>query len=84
MPSAAGMAGMMKRNTITTPWSVNTWLYVSGSMIVRPGVKSSMRTSSAKTPPNTKNVMTEIRYMMPIRLWSSVMSHDMIPFFTSR
>jgi hypothetical protein len=67
-PIAAGIDGMMKRNTMTTPCSVNMWLYVSASMIVLPGLMSSSRTRSAKTPPIKNAVRTLIKYMTPIRL----------------
>ncbi len=49
-------------------------------MMVRPGVKSSSRTSSAKMPPSMKAVIVLQRYMTPMRLWSSVVSHDQMPF----
>ena len=79
MPIAAGMRGLMKRNTITAPWSVNTRLYVAAPMIVRPGVNSSSRTSSANMPPMKNARITDARYMTPIRLWSRVTSHDFTP-----
>ena len=69
---AAGIDGMMKRNTMIAPWSVNALLYMVGDMIVSPGVMSSMRTSSAKKPPTAKNNRIDARYMMPRRLWSTV------------
>ena len=68
LPSTPGMAGMMKRKTITTPCSVKAWLYVSALMIVRFGVRSSSRSNSAKKPPRANAVRTLTRYMRPIRL----------------
>ena len=40
---------------------------------------SSIRTSSAKIAAEQERQATIIRYMMPMRLWSSVKSHDLIP-----
>ena len=80
LPSAAGIDGMMKRNTMIAPCSVNMRLYVSAPMIVRPGVSSSRRTRSAKMPPRMNANRIEARYMMPIRLWSSVVSQLFRPF----
>ena len=37
-------------------------------MIVRPGVKSSVRSSSANMPPRANAIRTENRYMTPMRL----------------
>ncbi len=71
-PSAAGTLGMMKRKTMTAPWSVKKRLYVSASMMVLPREKSSRRTSSAKMPPARKARLTIVRYISPMRLWSSV------------
>ena len=50
------------------PCRVKTWLYWSAVMIVPPGVRSSVRISSAKTPPRKKLTSTETRYITPIRL----------------
>ena len=36
--------------------------------------------SIAIIPPTKKNVITEKRYRIPIRLWSTVNSHDFHPF----
>ena len=48
-------------------------------MIVPPGVSSSVRISSAKTPPMKKLTSTETRYITPMRLWSSVKIHESRP-----
>ena len=40
------------------------------------GVISCVRISSAITPPATKNTSEVAMYMIPIRLWSTVVSHD--------
>ena len=51
----ASKDGMAKRNIITEPWTVKTWLYVSAERKVLPGTASWMRMSSASTPPKSKN-----------------------------
>jgi len=79
LPSAAGMPGMMNRKIITAPCSVNMWLYVSADMIVGPGENNSVRNSAAKAPPKPSDAMIAIRYITPIRLWSSVNSQDAMP-----
>jgi hypothetical protein len=48
-------------------------------MMVRPGVSSSVRTNSANKPPSAKAVSTLIKYITPMRLWSSVSAHDAKP-----
>ena len=53
-------------------------------MTVGPGVSSSMRSSSAKTPPRKNPVSVNARYMTPMRLWSSVVSQDRTPFSALR
>ena len=61
LPKMPGMAGIMKRKIMITPCSVNMRLYVIASMTVGPGVSSSSRSSSAKTPPRKKPVSVSTR-----------------------
>jgi hypothetical protein len=70
---------MMNRKIMMAPWSVNTRLYVSALMMVRPGVRSSMRISIANIPPSRNANRMEARYMTPMRLWSTVVSQDLRP-----
>src|SRR5215471_8126251 len=48
--------------------------------MVWPGENSSMRTSSANTPPSISAPRMPNRYMNPMRLWSSVVSQLLRPF----
>ena len=75
-PKTAGMLGIRKKNTMMMPCALNALLYDSDSIRSPRGVRSSMRISAAATAPIKKNSVTEIRYMMAMRLWSSVNSHD--------
>ena len=63
------------------PCSVNSWLYTSAVTpgMVWPGVSSSVRTSSANTPPTKKLTNTATMYITPMRLWSSVSAQLMKP-----
>ena len=79
LPSTAGIDGTRKKKTITTPWSVNSLLYVSGWTTSPAGVISSSRISVAAAPPMKKNNVIEIMYRIAIRLWSVVSSHDLTP-----
>ena len=78
LPSDAGMLGTMKRNTITTPWNVNSRLYSSAVRKSEPGFISSARTISAAMPATAKKSETVNRYITPIRLWSTVVAHALI------
>ena len=79
LPKAPGIAGMMTKKVMIAPCKVKKRLYVSASMIVSPGAINSVRMPRAKRPPSKKLASVAITYITPIRLWSSVMSHDMIP-----
>ncbi len=68
LPSAAGMPGMMTRNTITAPCSVKKLLYVSPATSCLPGAHSSVRTISANAPPTISAIRIAHRYIIPIRL----------------
>ena len=57
------------------PCIVNSWLYCSGETICRPGRASSARMSRAMTPPMRKNAKDVVRYIVPMVLWSVVVSH---------
>ena len=56
------------------PCIVNSWLYCSGERNCRPGRASSMRMSSAITPPTAKKISDVTMYIRPINLWSVVRS----------
>src|SRR5688572_7747347 len=62
-------AGMIAPNTITSPCTVVSWLKKSGSRSCRPGWKSSVRISSAITPPTRNIVNANHRYIVPMSLW---------------
>ena len=79
LPNTPGIAGIMNRKIMTTPCSVNMRLYVFAPMMVGSGVSSSSRIAIAKMPPSRNITSTDTRYMTPIRLWSSVSSHDLTP-----
>ena len=68
LPSTAGIDGIRKKNTITTPCIVNRRLYMSGSNRSAAGVSSSSRTRSAKKPPRKKKSVMEKRYRSAMRL----------------
>ena len=73
----AGMDGMRNRNSITTPWAVNVLLYWSFVVTIAPcGEIRFSAHEAGRVPPMTKNRVNETRYRMPIRLWSTVNSHD--------
>ena len=78
-PSTAGTDGIRKKKTMITPWTVNSLLYVSEMNQVFVGWMSSMRRSTAASPPTAKKNVIEIRYRIAIRLWSVVRSHDLTP-----
>ncbi len=56
------------------PCIVNSWLYCSGERNCMPGRASSVRISSAITPPTMKNTNDVTRYILPMSLWSVVRS----------
>ena len=79
-PITAGIDGMRKRKSITTPCRERP--VVASSVRMAPvGVIRLRRTIPAAIPPTTKNTVIEIRYRMPIRLWSVVRSHDQMPYW---
>src|SRR6478736_1588684 len=70
---------MTPRKIIEVPCIVNSWLYISGVRNVWSGIRSCQRISRASRPPIRKNRKAEAPYMMPIRLWSTVVSQLLIP-----
>jgi hypothetical protein len=75
-PKTAGIAGIRKKNTMIIPCCEKTLLYVPVSSKSLCGVKSSKRIVAAYRPPRKKNTDTAIRYIIAMRLWSLVRSHD--------
>src|SRR3954466_11513751 len=73
------MTGTTNRKTMVVPCIVISWLYVCGSSSVLLAWLSCRRISSASVPPSRKNTKVRTRYMIPIRLWSVVVTHDVQP-----
>src|SRR6476469_2433782 len=73
------MTGTTNRKIIVVPCIVISWLYVSGSSSVLLATPSCRRMSSASVPPSMKNTKVRTRYMIPMRLWSVVVTHDVQP-----
>src|SRR3954467_14268090 len=73
------MTGTTNRKTIVVPCIVISWLYVCGSSSVLFAWLSCRRISSASVPPSMKNTKVRTRYMIPMRLWSVVVTHDVHP-----
>jgi hypothetical protein len=71
--------GMMNRKIITEAWMVKIWLYSSALNGGASGSASCRRTSSAARPPSRKKMNVLTMYMIPIFLWSGVVSHSPIP-----
>ncbi len=66
-------SGVANSSSMIVPCMVKSWLYVSRlSTICRPGAASSARMASAIAPATMKNPNEEIRYSVPIFLWSVV------------
>ena len=80
-PNTAGRPGMMKRKIIMIPWSVKNVLYVCGSMMVLPGVSISRRIRNPNVTARRKNTDIETRYSSPIRLWSVLKIHALMPVY---
>src|SRR3954470_10681726 len=73
------MTGTTNRKTIVVPCIVISALYVCGSSSVLLLWLSCRRISSASVPPSRKNTNVRTRYMIPIRLWSVVVTHEVQP-----
>ncbi len=67
-------SGIAKSSSITEPCMVKAWLNCSLERICVPGRASSARMTRARTPPIRKNPNEDTRYMVPIVLWSVVVS----------
>lgn len=57
--------GIAKRNIMTEPWTVKTWLYISAERNWLPGTASWMRIIKASTPPKRKNRKVVAVYQRP-------------------
>src|SRR5215211_3180350 len=73
------MTGTTNRKIIVVPCIVISALYVCGSSSVLLLWLSCRRISSASVPPSRKNANVRTRYMIPIRLWSVVVTHEVQP-----
>src|SRR3954452_10619198 len=78
------MVGTTNRKIIVVPCIVNSWLYVCGVSSVLSAWLSCRRIISASTPPRMKKANVRTRYMIPIRLWSVVVIHDVQPVGSRR
>src|SRR5207244_530906 len=73
------MTGTTNRKIIVVPWIVNSSLNVCGVSRLLFAWLSWRRIISASTPPSTKKTKVVTRYMIPIFLWSVVVTHDTQP-----
>ncbi len=78
-PSTPGMTGIRNKKIMIVPWAVNALLYWSSSRIAPVGVIRLVRTRAMANAPKVKKTLTETRYRMAIRLWSTVNSHENRP-----
>src|SRR5215470_6218099 len=69
-----------KKKIMVVPWADTSWLYTSALTTLAFGVLSWSRMTSAKTPPMTNERIPVVMYMMPISLWSVVVSQRLIGF----
>ena len=67
---------MMNRNSIVLACIVKNWLYLSWLIRSLLDQASCERTISARMPPTTMKAIVNMRYIMPIFLWSVVVSHS--------
>ena len=75
----AALSGMTTRKIMVVPCIVKIRLYWSGLSTSPLAVVSCRRRSSASMPPRTKNARAVTPYIMPIRLWSTVVIQLQIP-----
>ena len=61
LPRMDGIAGIRKKNTMTTPCMVKSWLYVSSLTRSPAGVARSSLIRTAKAPPTKKKNVTAAR-----------------------
>src|SRR3954470_22324481 len=73
------MTGTTNRKIIVVPCIVKSWLYVCGCRNVLSDCDSCTRMSSASTPPRRKKANVRTRYMIPMRLWSVVVTQLVQP-----
>src|SRR5437763_1132170 len=73
------MNGTTNRKIIVVPCIVNSSLYVFGSRRVLSAWLSCRRISSASVPPRRKKTKVRTMYMIPIFLWSVVVTHEVHP-----
>ena len=78
MPSPA-IIGTTNRKIIVVPWIVNSALYVCGVISVLLGAPNCSRIISASVPPIRKKTNVVTMYMIPMRLWSVVVTHEVQP-----
>src|SRR5262249_53469780 len=71
--------GIAKRKIIVVACIVNIWLYRSAERMVPFGPASWARMSKDSLPPVLKNTSAVTPYMIPMRLWSTVNTHDRQP-----
>jgi hypothetical protein len=77
----AAPIGMTTRKIIVMPCIVKIWLYRSAENSFCSGAASWARMSRASTPPTTKKNSAAAPYMMPIFLWSTVLTQARHPVF---
>src|SRR5580658_10495486 len=70
---------MMTRKIMVVPCMVKTWLYWLAERMWPLGRASCRRMSSASQPPNRKKKKPVAVYMMPSRLWSTVVTQPQKP-----
>ena len=75
----AAPIGMTTRKIIVTPCIVKTWLYSAAESSFWPGAASCARMARASAPPIAKKNSDAAPYMMPIFLWSTVLTHARQP-----
>src|SRR3954454_7108715 len=73
------MTGTTNRKTIVVPCIVMSSLYVCGVSSVLSAWLSCSRMSSASVPPSRKKTNVRTRYMIPMRLWSVVVTQEVQP-----
>src|SRR4051795_3758344 len=73
------MIGTTNRKIIVVPCIVKSSLYVCGVSSVLSAWLSCRRIISASVPPRMKKQKVRTRYMIPIFLWSVVVTHDVQP-----
>ena len=71
LPKPPMNAGMIRKNTMISPWpdtnTLNSWS--SPSRTPGPGADSSMRMTMEKTPPITPPTSANTMYIVPMSLW---------------